>query len=65
MTSLMLTAPSVSLLRERLKQLAADCAELHQHEARVPMESKRAVTLLLATRPWVPRAFEQQRRRII
>jgi transcriptional regulator with XRE-family HTH domain len=65
MTSLMLTAPSIGLLRERLKQLAADFAELHQHEARMPMASKRAVTLLLAARPWVPQAFQALRRRMI
>jgi transcriptional regulator with XRE-family HTH domain len=63
LVNLMLTTQSINALRERLQQVAADFAQQHQHEARIPHEDKHAVSLLMAARPWVPQAFLQLRRK--
>ncbi|HZX27373.1 MAG TPA: helix-turn-helix transcriptional regulator [Telluria sp.] len=62
LVNLMLSSQSVNALLERLKQVATDFAQLHQHEARIPLEEKHAVSLMVAARPWVPQAFLKLRR---
>ena len=43
---------------ERLKQVAAEFAQQHQHEIRLPFEQRHAISFIVAARPWVPRAFK-------
>ena len=63
LVNMMLTKQSSAALLERLKQVAADFAHQHQHEARLPLEDRNAISLMVAVRPWVPQAFKALRRR--
>ena len=58
LVNVMLSKQSSAALIERLKQVAADIAQLHQVETRVPLEQKQAMSFMLAARPWVPHAFQ-------
>jgi transcriptional regulator with XRE-family HTH domain len=58
LVNVMLTRQSSAALRERLAQVANEFSQQHQHEARLPIEQRHAVTFLVAARPWVPRAFK-------
>lgn len=58
MVNVMLSKQSSAALIERLKQVAADIAQQHQNETRVPLEQKQAMSFMLAARPWVPHAFQ-------
>ncbi|MBZ2208514.1 helix-turn-helix domain-containing protein [Massilia soli] len=58
LVNVMLSKQSSAALIERLKQVAADIAQLHQLETRVPLEQKQAMSFMLAARPWVPHAFQ-------
>jgi transcriptional regulator with XRE-family HTH domain len=58
LVNVMLSKQSSAALIERLKQVAADIAQLHQNEMRVPLEQKRAMSFMLAARPWVPHVFQ-------
>lgn len=62
LVNLMLTTQSINALRERLKQVATDFAQQHQHESRLPMHDKHAVSMMVAARPWIPQAFKKLRR---
>lgn len=58
LVNVMLSKQSSAALIERLKQVAADIAQQHQNEMRVPLEQKQAMSFMLAARPWVPHAFQ-------
>lgn len=58
LVNVMLTRQSGAALRERLAQVANEFAQQHQHEARLPLEQRHAVSFMVAARPWVPRAFK-------
>ena len=58
LVNVMLSKQSSAALIERLKQVAADIAQLHQVETRVPLDQKQAMSFMLAARPWVPHAFQ-------
>lgn len=59
LVNLMLTPASTSLLVNRLKQLAKEFSLVHMEEMKLPYEQKRGVSLLLATRPWLPQTFQE------
>ncbi|MCG2583051.1 helix-turn-helix domain-containing protein [Massilia sp. TS11] len=63
LVNLMLSRASCAALVERLKQVAAEFAQQHQHETRLPYEQRHAMSLMLAVRPWMPRAFKAMVRR--
>ncbi|MCC6071566.1 helix-turn-helix domain-containing protein [Massilia sp. GCM10020059] len=58
LVNVMLSKQSSAALIERLKQVAADIAQQHQIDARVPLDQKQAMSFMLAARPWVPHAFQ-------
>jgi len=58
LVNVMLSKQSASALLERLKQVAAEFAQQHQHEIRLPLEQRHAISFIVAARPWVPQAFK-------
>jgi transcriptional regulator with XRE-family HTH domain len=58
LVNVMLTKQSGGALLERLRQVAAEFSQQHQHETRLPFEQKHAISFIVAARPWVPRAFK-------
>jgi len=62
LVSVMLSQQSTRALLERLKQVADEFALQHQDDARLPYDQRRAVTIMLAARPWMPKAFKALQR---
>jgi hypothetical protein len=58
LVNVMLSKQSGAALLERLKQVAAEFAQQHQHETRLPLEQRHAVSFMVAARRWVPHAFQ-------
>lgn len=58
LVNVMLSKQSCGALLERLKQVAAEFAQQHQHEIRLPLEQRHAISFIVAARPWVPQAFK-------
>jgi transcriptional regulator with XRE-family HTH domain len=58
LVNVMLSRQSSAALLERLKQVAAEFSQQHQHETRLPFDQKNAVSFIVAARPWVPQAFK-------
>jgi len=58
-----LTLPSARELVQKIQQLAAELARLHQHDRRLPTEERDGFTLLLGFRSWEFAAFTEMRRR--
>ena len=63
LVNVMLTKQSSAALLDRLRQVAAEFAQQHQHETRLPLEQRHAISFLVAARPWVPEAFKALLRR--
>ena len=63
LVNVMLSKQSAAALLERLKQVAAEFAQQHQHETRLPLEQRHAISFMVAARPWVPRAFKAMLRK--
>jgi hypothetical protein len=45
-----------------LRKLAEDFAEMHRDDRVLPLGQRHGTSVLLATRPWEPRAFRALRR---
>ena len=58
LVNVMLTKQSGAALLERLKQVAAEFSQQHQHETRLPLEQRHAISFIVAARPWVPHVFK-------
>ena len=58
----MLSAKSTAELIARMRKLAADFAEMHRGDLALPLKQRHGSSMLLATRPWEPRAFRALRR---
>lgn len=58
LVSVMLSPQSTRALLDRLQQVADEFSQQHQDDARLPWEQRRAVTIMLAARPWMPKAFQ-------
>lgn len=56
--NVMLSRRSGAVLLERLRQLALEFSQQHQDDAGLPFEQRHAVSVLLAARPWLPKAFK-------
>lgn len=54
---------SIVLLTEKLNQLTAEAAILNQQDAKLPLEKRKHVGLLLAMRPWELKLFSKMRRK--
>ena len=63
LVNVMLSKQSAAALLERLKQVAAEFAQQHQHEPRLPLGQRHAISFMVAARPWVPRAFKAMLRK--
>ena len=57
LVSVMLSQQSTRALLERLSRWQTNSPPQHQDDARLPWEQRRAVTFMLAARPWIPKAF--------
>ena len=62
LVNVMLTRQSGAALLERLKQVASEFSQQHQHETRLPLEQRHAISFIVAARPWVPKAFQALKR---
>jgi hypothetical protein len=51
-----------ALFNERLQRVAQDFAQQHLADQKLPAESKRAYTLVLAMRSWIFAAFRDMMR---
>lgn len=58
LVNVMLSKQSGAALLERLKQVATEFSQQHQHETRLPLAQRHAISFIVAARPWVPRAFK-------
>ena len=58
----MLSTKSTAELIARLRKLAEDFAEMHRDDRVLPLGQRHGTSVLLATRPWEPRAFRALRR---
>jgi hypothetical protein len=58
----MLSRRASAELIAKLKDVAREFAELHREDVTLPLAERHGTSLLLATRPWEPRAFRQLRR---
>lgn len=61
LSGLFTSASSVSL-RRKLEQLASDFGELNRQDRTAPIADRNPYSLILAMRPWRPRAFGELRR---
>lgn len=58
LVNVMLSKKSTLALLERLKQVAVEFSQQHQEDARLPASERRAVSFMLAARPWMPQTFK-------
>lgn len=58
LVNMMLTPASMATLIVKLKQLAREFAIVHLEEMKLPYAQKNGVSLLLATRSWMPKTFK-------
>jgi DNA-binding Xre family transcriptional regulator len=58
----MLSRASTAELTARMRKLAGDFAELHTGDRSLPLGDRHGTSLLLAIRPWEPRAFRTLRK---
>lgn len=58
----MLSKASAAMVLDRLKRVAREFSELHGDDARLPLEQRSAMSLLVALRHWELEAFSQLRR---
>src|SRR6266568_4313162 len=58
----MLSTKSTAELVARLRKLAEDFAAMHRDDRVLPLGQRHGTSVLLATRPWEPRAFRALRR---
>ena len=59
----MLSRASTAELIARMRRVAADFGDLHGVDRSLPMAERHGTSLLLAIRPWEPRAFRAVRRK--
>lgn len=59
LVNVMLSPASIQLMQNRLRQLGKEIAQLHQQDAKLDFAQRRAMSLLLAVRPWLPPGFRQ------
>jgi len=58
----MLSRKGMAELIARMRRVAADFAELHTADRSLPLAQRQGTSILLAARPWEPRAFRALRR---
>lgn len=63
LVNVMLSKTSIATMIKRLKQLAQECAQQHQEDAKLPFDDRFAISFLLAARPWKPQALKDMVRK--
>lgn len=58
----MLSTKSTAELIARMRNVAVEFAEMHRDDLALPLGQRHGTSMLLATRPWEPRAFRALRR---
>lgn len=58
LVNVMLSKKSTAALLERLQQVAVEFSQQHQEDARLPASERRAISFMLAARPWMPQTFK-------
>jgi transcriptional regulator with XRE-family HTH domain len=58
----MLSRKSTGEMIARMRKVAGDFAELHNDDRALPLAERRGTSLLLAIRPWEPKAFSHLRK---
>jgi len=56
------SAASVAIIKNRLNQLTREVAALNQEDAKLPLDKRQHLGLLLAMRPWELKMFEAMQR---
>ena len=59
----MLSRSSLAELIARMRRVASDFSELHTADRSLPLSERHGTSILMAARPWEPRAFRALRRR--
>jgi DNA-binding Xre family transcriptional regulator len=62
MISIRLSRPAQVALLQQLEQIAREYSEQHNADARLPLDQRQPVSVLLAVRPWEPELFKALRR---
>lgn len=59
LVNVMLSKHSMGALLDRLKQVAREFSQQHQEDAKLPFEERYSLSIMLAARPWMPKAFRE------
>jgi len=59
----LLSRNSNAVIQHHMRRLEAEFTELHNQDARLPLEERFGTSLLIAVRPWVPDMFKKLHRR--
>lgn len=59
LVNVMLSKRSMGALLDRLKQMAREFSQQHQEDAKLPFEERYSFSIMLAARPWMPKAFRE------
>ena len=57
LVNVMVSKHHIPAMLEKMMQLAREISQQHQEDAHLPFEEKRAVSFLVAARPWTPKSF--------
>ncbi len=58
LTNVMLSRQSIAALLDRMNEMARELSQQHQEDAKLPFEERFSVSVMLAARPWMPKAFQ-------
>jgi hypothetical protein len=56
------SAASAAIIKNRLNQITQEAAALNQADAKLPLDKRQHLGLLLAMRPWELKMFEAMKR---
>lgn len=59
----MLSRNSNAVIQQHMRRLEAEFTELHNQDARLPLDERFGTSLLIAMRPWIPEGFKKMQRR--
>lgn len=58
LTNVMLSRQSIAALLDRMNEMARELSQQHQEDAKLPFEERFSISVMLAARPWMPKAFQ-------
>ena len=59
----MLSRNSNAVIQQRMRRLEAEFTELHNQDARLPLDDRFGTSVLVAMRPWIPETFRKMLRK--